>query len=633
MAVTLDSFLSGFSKQFEAINEIQLVVSLLVLVVYAWTKFNTWPEAKKGKKDSPASPNPPNPPRDYTTFMQYSCYAIVYMLALQFIYLIILITPGLYKVILTQTSTSLPLDAENMPLWVLIFLTTILPATPGLREIELSLRRKLHGLALIPAGARSYIEDLKENPARFMVKIKDEDKKEKLLLAEVQQEVMSDEDLLRPDKRLKHRWFRLRYLCMKISNWKIKPRINSYANHCGAELNICDQRMKELTREVKNYYQRLNEAKADGQITPIEQEFLNRLRSSLESSLDSMLLQAYQFICCGIFATEKTETGRWQTFNYFGFAPDKKKVPPVLVDVIIVCVAAVSLATFLASYVYLSLGEPQQLSKAPSWTIVMLLLQGSSITLAILLSRRIIRRKSRSEEKTIETDKVSYVAMGAFFGYLPGFAIILCYVLIGPSNSGGIVDNALRILPWPLIPAATAAFVVYYLVSLEQKKKAKMWQEATTQAFVSALIGALAYVIYFSREVAEPNTAFLVYICVVCFFTGGIIGAIFPGPYRRRFAGTHLTKESRSEPRVELIANGMLLVAGIKIAVQILNLSLNGARLDFSSPLAMGSDVSLGIPGLGFLDAKVKNQQEGTTSLRFESLDETQRDNLRDYLE
>lgn len=632
MTKQMENILGSFTDQLVTINFVQVAVSVLILAFYAWTRFNTWPEIRQEKNGPSPLPHPPNPPRHYTTFFQYSWYAFWYMMAIQIMYLIILITPGLFEVLSDHAHFDHQINGKNMPLWALIFLTIILPITPGLSAIERIFREKLHGLALIPAGARSYIQDFKINPSRFIV---DPETVEELVV-DVQREVLSTDDLIRPDRRLKHRWFKLRYLCKKISDWKTNPQINSFACHCGAELNICEQRMKELRREITAYYRRRGEAQADGQITSAEKECLDRMRKDLEKNIAAMLDKAYQFICCGTLATVKTASGRLSTFKFFGFQPNLKGVPPILVDIIIICVTAVSLITFLVTYVYKASSNPtpEALKTVASWTLVMLLLQGASIIAAILLSRCLAYKKQGAcdNNKAVEIGRVTHIFFGTFVGYLPGLLIILSYTITMKKDMDptGIIDTAMRIAPWPLIPAATSGFIVYYLTSLD--RQANRWLEAVIQAMTMAFVGAFASLLYSSRMGQELNHRFLIYVTILCLLTGGAIGAIFPTPYRKRKQNSRSTIERRTDTRFSLTNDATLTVAGRGYQCQTLDLSLNGAKVNFTTPLEKGSRVTLKLPDLGVFTAIVKHQNQSSTSMIFEALGERSLQRLQQYL-
>lgn len=637
MSRQMENVFDSLVEQFAALNMIQLAISFLILFFYAWNRFNTWPEVKQKKGSPPQPPNPPNPPRHYTTFLRYSWYAFLYIAAIEMIFLAIVATPGLFDVLAVQAEVFEQVPQENLPLWILIFLTIIMPKTPGLCEMERILLEKLHESALIPSGAQRYINDFNFNPARFKV---DEEKLPKELLNEIQKEVLSTDDLLRPDRRLKHRWFKLRYLCHQISLWKAWPQIANYVYRGGAVFNICEQRLNELRREITSYYNRRSHALVEGQIMDAEKnaekECLDRIRNELENNVDAMLYQAFQFICCGTLATEKTESGRTNTFAFFGLHPNDTNVPPIFVDIIISCVAAVSVITFLATYYYhlaFDAPTPAAVKKVFSWTLVMLLLQGSSITVAILLYRRIAGRSigSSSENSVFVAGRVTHIFGGIILGYLPGLLIILVYSLLAAEEKTGIMDTALRIWPWPLIPAATSGFIIFHLATLD--KKVNRIQETVIQSVTMACVAALAYLLYSSLQGNEIDGRFMLYVTTLYLFAGGTIGAIFPAEYRKRKRSTPPAVDRRMDRRCSLVDQAVVTVTGKEYDCQTLDLSLKGAKIDLTAALEKEKHVTLNIPGLGvILRAAVKNQDQSSTSLTFVSPEERVVQRLRQYL-
>ncbi len=631
MTDQLQNVLNSLNQQLASINRVQLFIGILIIIFYAWTRFNTWPAPKSKSGKSPPSAPPPNPPRHYTTFLRYFWYSMLYLLAMESIYLIIVLVPGVYDVLAATTHTSGSL--KNLPLWSLVFLTTIMPNSPYLREIEWNLHKNLHTSAFIPREAMRLAQEFHNHPGRFQVS---EGLVGNEFLKDIQDEIVDLNHITRPDRRLRHRWFKLRYLSQKISEWRTRPESNHFIGHCGAEIGICEENLDTLRAETKDYYQRRCNVTDNSQDSAAEKEYLCRLRKNLERKIDIKLQKAYLFISCAALATEKTKTGRTKIFNYFGLYPLLENGPPILIDLIIICVLVVSLITFIATgtFFWFSVDHfiAQELGKVFSWTFIMLLVQGISITVAMFIYNIIILKlvKANKENNLVKSGVISHICIGVIAAYLPAFLIILIFSYSQSEDPTSWFTIAKRILPWPLIPASTAGFIIYYLSTLD--KKISRWTEAVIQAAIMALVGATAYTCYISFQSKPIDQNFLLYISSLCFFMGGAIGAIFPQTYRNRIQESGPIVERRSDQRVSLVNDVILTVAGNDYQCKTMDLSIKGTKVAVEASLNEGDQVVLSVPDLGHFSGTIKFCDKKSTSISFNDLEEQVIQKLKTYL-
>lgn len=92
-----------------------------------------------------------------------------------------------------------------------------------------------------------------------------------------------------------------------------------------------------------------------------------------------------------------------------------------------------------------------------------------------------------------------------------------------------------RTLPWPLTPAITAGFVVYYLAALSAERN--RLRDALRQGLLTGAIGLVSCLWAFDN--LADKLASMVYVTTTCLFIGGAIGYLFPWAYRKRMAAIY----------------------------------------------------------------------------------------------
>jgi hypothetical protein len=216
--------------------------------------------------------------------------------------------------------------------------------------------------------------------------------------------------------------------------------------------------------------------------------------------------------------------------------------------------------------------------------------------------------------------------VGFFTGYLCGLLVIYPYMYIGMASEGAWAA-LVRALPWPMTPAITAGFVVYYLAALSADRN--RLRDALAQGLGTGVVGLVSCLWAFENPMDE--WASFVYVITTCLCIGGAIGYLFPWAYRRRVAAIYQGTERRRSPRISLVAPSELRSAGEAIGCDAVNLSANGARLNAACKAEVGDPVVVELPGVGRLHSKVVRKGDHETAVSFES-DSNRETALRNYI-
>jgi len=619
MTPTLTNVLGGFAPKLEALTRIQSVLSMVIIPFFAWFNFNTW-----AGNNFEVTLN--NPPRHFTTFLRYTWYALLYAMIIEFVYIIILVTPGLFNVIIKQSGVTPYVDPatttfqRDFPLWLLVFLISIVPNTPGLRKVEQWIRTKLHHKAFIPAEAEALVNQFIMHPARF----ESDPDSTRLVMEAISDDIPYTHDVMRPDKRLRHRWFKMSYLYKQINGWKEKREIIQFYSLCEPILKDCKKEYEDLQLDVRSYY--MSKQQLGKNASENELKHLDVKKADINKKLDLLLKKAYKVISCGVLATQKTHKGRIDAFRNFGLNPDIIEGPQVYVDIILSCVFLTTAITFLTTY-FFHLMDPKIIKDMPtviSWTVIMLFLQGTSIMAAVFLYRRLSMKDRLGGDRGKATFVIgprTDISIGAATGYLTGLAILMMYVVIfDPKEFKGLINLIGRVWPWAFIPATTSGFVIYYLYSLDVSRK--RIAEGLIQGGCMGVVAILAYIISMGLQRMGIDRVFLSYCVLVCGLTGFAVGWTFPEEYRRRKKADVKSYDRRIQPRISVINTGTLLVGKKAYPCQTVDVSMEGARLSTVTPDEVGTNVLLNLNDIGAIKGVIKRKEEEKTYLQFISTNE-----------
>jgi hypothetical protein len=585
---------------------------MLVILVFGGVNFNTWAGNKFEVKLN-------NPPRHFTTFSRYVWYAFLYTMLIEFVYVVILVTPGLSVVISKHFGIHMEKVADgdptgsNFPLWLLIFLVSIVPNTPGLRRADQWVRTKLHQKAFIPAEADALVNQFIMHPDRFSSESSSAD----LVLDNIRKDIPDTSDIKQADNRLEHLWFKTSYLLRKINEWKERREIVQYYNICEPILKKCKDEYNELRFDIRSFFSDQNQVDENSLKTEIE--YLEEKKQGIRKRLNMLLTELYRLICCGVLATQKTRQGRVDAFGHFGLKPNIRECPPIYLDIVISCAFLTAFVTFAATLAF-HFGSDliPSMGIVISYSMIHLFLQGASIIVAVIFYRWLSRkegRKERRETATVVYGPVTDISIGALTGYLTGTAIIMMYVTIfGETDSNGLWNQFKYIWPWPMIPATTSGFIIYYLYSLDVVRK--RLAEGMIQGGALGVVAVLAYIIFADLRGVELNLQFLLYCLIVCTLAGFAIGWTFPEEYRRRKKDSLDHPDRREHPRVSVFSKATLRVQGQEYSCHTINLSIDGAKLPMEIPQEVGADVRLDLSEVGEIGGKIQRKGPGETCLQ-----------------
>lgn len=628
MTPTITHVLGGAAPGLKVLSSLPAILSMAIIPFYSWFNFNTW----TGEEFKLAMNNPP---RHYTTFSRYVWYAFLYTMVLELVYILFLVVPGFIGVVIEALDLPIQVvaahihDEGKFPLYLLVILLVVAPNTPGLRKAERWMRSKLHREAFIPAEAEALMNQFVMHPARF----EPNPDTTKVVMEAIGGDIPETRNITRPDKRLRHRWFKMSYLYHQLNGSKQDPKFLQFYDLCGPTPENCDKEYRKLQLDLRSYHTTQHQNGKNPSRS--DRKYLEDKKKDISARLDQLLEKAFRLIACGVLATQKTHHARMDKFRYFGLNPDYTEGPQVYVDIILSCVFLTTVLTFMTTYLF-HLIDPlviEDMTTVISWTVVMIFLMGTSITSAVCLYRRLsIKRRTglHAGNSTFVFGPRTDISIGAGAGYWAGFAIIMVYVIhFSPNQFTSLTEMAFRVWPWPMIPATTAGFIIYYLYSLEVHRKRLV--EGCIQGTAMAAVAVLAYAISSGLQKNDINILFLSYCAIVCGLTGFAIGWTFPEEYRRRRKKDTAKSNRRHQTRIDLSTTGTLVAGDRECPCETVNLSMDGAKIATDCPQEVGTDVVFNINDIGAINALVKRKEEDNTFLQLFPNDDTA-DRLASYL-
>jgi hypothetical protein len=598
----------------QALNNVnyQTWICLVVLAFLAWGRFNTWtPNEEDFGKSSP--------PRHFTTWKRYASYGILYTLIIEAVYFFIVITPDILDLIADFFDA--PKDrpfldtarTENVSLWVLLFLVAVLPGIPVLRDLEIRLRRKLHYYAFIPAEARALVHELSAKPNIF----RPHRDTASAVLKKLREELPRAQDFTDPVNSIEHKWFKLTYLQNKIDEWKGQRVASRFYTACGKDYAVCDDLHDRLKIDIRIY--------SDKKAANIDREYLDRLGEGIGLDLDRLLTRTYEFIVCGILATEKMHSKRMESLSKFGIYPSYKPGIPIILDTIIRSAFLVFLSTLLITAIFMTFqGKPphESIAKSALWSFIFLLMQGFSILGAVLLFRKISRSERFGKppigNPTFVLGPIAHATIAFFMGYGIALVIVVLNAKAFLLQETRWLEVAARIWAWALIPATTSAFIVYYLSAVKDgKEKRKRFLDAAALGASSASMAAIAVALMPVRPDAGVNIGFMIYAVVTCGLAGFGIGFTFPTEYQSRVKALYQGPERRTQSRVSTFLETILRIEDEAYPCETENLSATGAELAIEVPHGIGTKASFNLAGIGKLEGTIVRKTGTSTCIQF----------------
>jgi PilZ domain len=621
-------YLATFLNTISGLVSVETLIGVVAIALFYWNRFNSWTdkEAKYGKA---------RPPRQFTTWARFMTYAVLYTLSMEFVYLLLLSSPNLIDVILKVAGNppgapSINKSDSNFSLWVMVFLLGFFPHLPVLRQIEENYRHWFHQRAFIPAEAKALIHHLLANPAFF----NPDDEAAQEVIRSYGQGMPAGWGSGRADNRLSSKWFRLVYLRERFEQWRSQPQIERYIGHCEEEYKLFQEHFKQLHLDVITYIQRRHDDGGAHGHANLD-ESLQQLKINIMRQIEKLLERAYEFVACGVLSTERIHNRRIAKLNYFGLFPTYEPGVPIILDIVLKNAIVVFLVTTLTSIAYIGYRQLNgqthlRLVAGLVWAVIALMMIGLCIFGAVAVYRG-LTRKSRfdaaNDGDAVLIGPFVHQCVGFLTGYLCGLLVIYPYIYIATASHQGAWASLVQSLPWPLTPAVTAGFVVYYLAVLSAERS--RIKDALVQGLGTGAAGLISCLWAFG-DLTDKLPSF-VYIVTTCTGIGGAIGCFFPWAYRRRVAAIYQGAERRHSPRISLVAPSELRSAAEAIGCQAVNLSTSGARLNAACHAEVGEQVELELPGVGSLDSMVVRKGDQETVVRFQ-FDQDRELALRHYI-
>lgn len=607
----LDMFVNTVS----GLVSLEAMIGVIAIALFYWNRFNSWTEteAKYGKA---------RPPRQFTTWARFVTYATLYTLSMELIYLLLLSSPNLIAFLGQHIGESpgipesLNAGDANFPLWVMVFLIGFYPHLPGLRQMEERYRCWFHIRAFIPAEAKALVQHLVANPAFF----KPDEETTRKVIRNYGEGMPDDWGRQLADNRLSSKWFRLVYLREKFEEWRAQPQIERFVGHCEEEYKLFQDQFKQLNLDVSTYIARshgINGAPGG----PTRDDSLEQLKRNIMWQIEKLLGRAYEFVACGVLSTERVHNRRMAKLNFFGLYPTYEPGIPILLDIvlknatIVFMIAAVTSMSYIG-YRQIHDGRPLQLALGLVYAVIALLMIGLCIFSAVIVYR-VLTRKSRFETENngeaLLIGPFVHQCIGFVTGYLCGLLVIFPYIATGSKE--GIWNSLGRSLPWPLIPAITAGFVVYYLADLTARRS--RIKDSIVQGVITGAVGIIACLWAFDGT--PGNLPSYVYTFTTCLCIGGAIGYFFPLAYHQRVASIYHGAERRQTPRIAIVAPSALRSEEGIVSCEAVNISAGGARLNADCNVDLGDPIQFELPGVGSLQGEVIRKSDRETVVRFQN--------------
>jgi hypothetical protein len=653
----------------------QVKLALVILAMYGLNRFNTWTETEQGLgKESP--------PRHYTTRGRYFSYALLYSLSLEFIYLFLLCSPNLLLFIdqelkLKQFSAEV-IAGKDFPLILLIALVGAITTLKPFKTLESALRTWFHHQAFIPSQAMALIHQLLNKPDTFLPPDPEETAADEILddLRDYLPAVYLEncDRLLQPGHDLWHKWFKLLYLRSKIADWQQLPRINQFTLDYGKLYQEQAGHFIELKRDLKYYARRLRLQTlelepmpgAAGESRHSDEDSRDRLKAKLTQDIDQQLKITYQYLCCGILSSERSQAARKERFRSFGLELHFDESLPFVADSLLKAMFFVFTVTALTTALH-QYNTRIEIDLLTVFDIGILhtLIQGSCILLSILLFN-CYRRSGWLLPVAEQSRQTGYVVGPMFRGLIGAGAGYLATLLILSSwyarhKQLDLGTAMIQMWPWGLPVAVTSYFILCYLIRIQQQSRrdgrslsddgeggGAGWEQklerclnnswcdgllqALAQGLVAVLVCYLAANLSGNEKLVQPPMLF--YLGLTLSLTGWCIGRVFPQEYRRvlelhrrqrqgedpwlvaKASHPVVRRDRRSGPRVEIVTAAKV-ISDQTYPVSGGILSVSGASLPLELPQQVGAPLQLQVPGVGSLLARVIRKSAGHTCLAF----------------
>lgn len=634
---------------------LEVLFGIVAVVIYSWTTFNTW----TGKEENIRRGSIP---KHYTTLMRFLYFRFQYIICYLLMFSVFLAAPDF----MAWMVNSFPLGNEikinpsqtgSIPLWSAFMIIVVVPSIPGIKKLDQGLRTKLHQRALIPIEAKVMSNKLKQKIGSFQPT---DDKIEEFLNSDkIPENLLCKADFKENYGSLRRLLAKLLYLDFRLDQWKKDTAVLSFFQYRKKAEQEFHDRVKAIVRasqthfeSVKTFDQLNTEAFTEEDIQRREND-VRKHEEDLIERIDKRLDRAYEFISCGILATEIYRKDIKRRLAWFGFNIDLTPHLPRYSSPLVQTHFAVFLITFFIVYfaAIFAVSKPDQLnfsllnlgkinpeSQAVIYGFIVTILYGIAVITAYgIYVFTAVRHRSTTLNflfSGIVKRSITHYAITGILSLLIGMCWIpiVDYIL---NDNITIYDSFLNNWIWGFIPAFTSLFITYYCCTADSsvsRIKFGFYQGGSTGVLISLIAGG-------KLLLGSPSGWSLTDISLIIptiTLTSASIGILFAKEYRKNWKTWkgHAGVSKRKEERVNIQADTKLTFVNDEAIhkCSIENISISGAKVDLDINQSPGTYVKMRIPNFATIEGKVYKSLDDGLIIRY-SLSNMLKEKLKNYLD
>lgn len=419
-------------------------------------------------------------PRDLASPREYALGLFIYLVLLVSVLAALSV---LGPPVLKLFGIEAPAALGATPIAVALAIIGLMPNVPGLREIEISIRRFAHRRAFIPAAARATAERLTTSRFDFS-QYQDAE-----ILGKDEMRGVKGSDFEAPRGSIEHNWAKLCSLCYGLrlrqeQDTQILDRrlLDSYRS----DLNSVYERRESLEAQLAHFRNH-----------PDDSDFRSDLREKIRRALQKL----YVFIGCATRLRGGQPSEMDQRLKAFGFDLDQVKAPPTRSNLIIVGLAYMAGAVLVICYVAAELAKSRLWSPSPYfptsaydpfiWAWTAALAHGAAIFTADKIRSRLMKKERWYEVGTADPKSMANYIRVAVACALVGYIVLLaCGAALQTPFTWAMAKGA---APYALMPAVTGAFYAAHLDDAELgRRPSSRLREIAPQAVITGLMGFAA---------------------------------------------------------------------------------------------------------------------------------------------
>lgn len=593
---------------FQLLQTKQVAFSSLVLLFFAYQRFNTWTtqELQLPLELSEASP------RDTTSFARFTGGVVIYWGLHEMLFLIVVGIPEILDLLgvvfpefLTGAEKWKAFSGEGA-LWVLTIVVGIAPNVAAFRSVDERVRKRIHELSYIPSAVSSIVNQLvtKRNTFRPDTNIVEK------VLSEAPSPVLAPDFFDNPSSTPEHKWCKLQTIFACLQQVEGEPKYNGFMlrnplrkSRFEAGVSACSESMNRLV-EVQNEVSEMtaSSTSSDDAIMLEKQRLVDALSKGANQDLRTTLLNAYELIAHMIFSTNWSPKAVAEEFSRFGLYPLLTLgatrssaflwVLPILVvavSIFSVFIDALIRDDGLVVYDAMELGFVAALSHYAA----------VQVSLWFSLSRNYVSLDADGVPRQHnQFGTFALAVICGFLGLVAGDLILIGKVMLGGGASG--LDS---VVLWGLVTAVSGAFVPLYTNSKAPNKFLLVFSQAIFTALAAMLVNE------FYELAGEGPADFKQFSILSAASIGGIIGLLFIYLYQSGQQSLRVREERRSEKRIS-VGNDVELIGDDSFKGATIDCSSRGIAVSPKIAAQPGQSVDLWLAGRGRVTCSILRQDD-----------------------